>query len=1727
MAILAAQPESGFSSDFLRDYEAAQQRVKQVKSAEPLIISELMAANDGSLRDADGDASDWIEIYNAGTNTVNLTGWRLTADPANLGQWIFPSTDLGPDRFLLVFASGKNRAIAGRELHTSFRLDAAGRYLALVEPDGQTIAYQFAPAYPAQVQGVSYGVEISTTSQPFVVSGAVARWIAPTGPADMPAGWTATDFDHVAWSVGQTGLGYSSGLSNAPPPGGGTNLTRGRPTTQSSTLGSFTSSLGVNGNFADFTHTQAGQYLPAQWQVNLGTNYALTRIVLYNRTDCCGSRLRDITVEILATNTGGLITNYTSALLNPENRGYTYPNGPATITSDLMALTGGAVAGQIVRVRRTPDPDLSGTGGQGTSSEADVLALAEVEVFGGTGDPLGGLIRTDLTGSMQGHNATLLVRIPFGIPVEEMPALDRLTLRLKYDDGFVAYLNGIEIARRNAPATPFWNSTATAEHSLPGALQFEEIDVSAFIGQLREGQNELAIQGLNLTASDGDFLLVPELVGKTPPILSVGYFAQPTPGAANTASYLGLVADTKFSVDRGLFTAPFTVVLSTATAGAEIHYTTNGSLPSTVSGLLYTGPIPISRTTVLRAIATKPGYRPSDVDTQTYVFPSNAVTQSAQTALNAGFPSTWAGAAADYAMDPRITVTYASRMDASLRSLSSVFVTTSVSNLFDANNGIYSHPTSAGVAWERPASLEMINTNGASEFQVNCGLRIQGGYFRNPGVTHKHSLRVLFKSEYGPGKLRHHLFEEPDAAQEFDTLVLRAGANDGYSWADAKDTEQFIRDEFGRRLQLDTGHPAPHGRFVHLYLNGIYWGLYNLVERPNEDFSASYFGGQPEEWDANNAGNIMNGDLQAWNNFLNLVRNPATLANYEKLQGLDPNGTRNLAFPIYLDASNYIDYMIVNIWGGNWDWPNKNFWFGRQRTSTSTGFKFYLWDFENTMGNNLARSPINMVAPRAGLESSWVAAPHYYLKNNPEYRLDFADRVHQCFFNGGLLTPQVLANRYRALADQVEAAIVCESARWGDDNLNPPQDLADWLRERDWILGTYLKGRSDIVLQQFRNAGLYPSVSAPVFSQYGGVITNGFLLTLSHSNTSGTIYYTLDGTDPRLIGGDVNGAALAYNNAVQLSGSTRVKARVRSGVTWSALTQADFLWSDVISLRITELMYHPAPLGSAEIAAGFTNAEDFEFIELRNVGAAPVSLIGVHFDKGITFSFTGGILAAGERLLLVKNRAAFATRYGSSIPIAGVYSGNLDDAGERLRLRDAADRTVLDFSYSDGWYPTTDGFGFSLVVLDDSAPASTLASKASWRASSAVGGSPGGPDPAPPGFPRVLVNELLSRPPPGAKAAVELANLGDSPADVTGWWLTDEFRVPQKFRLPPATIIPPGGFVVFTEAGFGPAALGTNALTFSAGGGEVRLFSADAAGELTGYCQGWNYGAEEEGVSFGRYVTSTGADHFVAQASTTLGGSNASPRVGPVVITELMYHPPDGPGGLDNTRDEFIEIANVTSNALSLFAPESPNYTWQLEGGVRFVFPTGLSLAAGERLLLVSFDPAADPGALADFGRLYAVPQGIRVFGPYGGKLNNDTDGVELMKPTLFPVGVGAAVLVDKVSYHDSEPWPEAADGLGASLHRRDVLAYGDDSANWAAYAGRGEVRLGIGLTSTDVLLWWPEAAGGWALEQSGQLGAGAGWLPYAATNELKGGQWQTVVPTSAATNRFFRLRHP
>ncbi len=815
------------------------------------------------------------------------------------------------------------------------------------------------------------------------------------------------------------------------------------------------------------------------------------------------------------------------------------------------------------------------------------------------------------------------------------------------------------------------------------------------------------------------------------------YFQRPTPGAPNEAGVLGFVGDTKFNVGRGFYDEPFNVEITTETEDAEIWYSLDGRDPRQGSiftpALRYTGPVRIETTSVLRAFARKARYESTNTDSQTYVFPDHVASQPR---LPQGFPERWNSTAADYEMDPDITGPYGDRLRESLESLPVVSVATTTDNLFGAGNkGIYANPEQSGETWERPVSVEWFYPDGTTEFQIDCGLRIQGGYFRGANATQKHSFRFLFKTIYGPGRLRHDVFKEPGAATSFDTLTLRAGANDGYSWDAARDTEQFTRDEFGRRLQLDMGHPAPRGTFVHLYLNGLYWGLYNVCERPNEDFSADYYGGDSEDWTAVNSGEVKMGSLTAWNSMVGQIRTMSTAAEYERIQGNHPDGSRNPDYPVLFDEANYIDYMILNIWGGNWDWPNKNFWFGRLDTEESTGFKFYTWDFENTMGNDRGRSPLNMVSPRSGIENAWVGEPHNQLKDLPEYRIAFSDRVYRHFFNEGLLTPEVLRDRYEALAAAVEKSIVAESARWGDDHHSQPQTIEDWLRERDWLLNTYLTQRSGVVLNQFRTAKLYPEVDPPVLDQPGGVLLPGSAVRFLPPDQD--IYYTTDGADPYWVDpgsglSDPAPNAIAYTpgEAIVFDGTTTVKARIfRKSLfgsrTWSALSETVFVGT-TDGLVISALMYHPPGPSVAEIAAGFGDANLFEYVELRNVGDETLDLQGLRFTDGVDFSFAG-TLDAGAAAYVVADLEAFRMRYGDGHTVVGVYSGRLNNAGERLELIDARGVSILAFVYGDKdpWPQEPDGLGSALVLKDpESQP--DPADPENWMAGPPLaGGSPG------------------------------------------------------------------------------------------------------------------------------------------------------------------------------------------------------------------------------------------------------------------------------------------------------------------------------------------------------------------------------------------------------------------
>lgn len=342
----------------------------------------------------------------------------------------------------------------------------------------------------------------------------------------------------------------------------------------------------------------------------------------------------------------------------------------------------------------------------------------------------------------------------------------------------------------------------------------------------------------------------------------------------------------------------------------------------------------------------------------------------------------------------------------------------------------------------------------------------------------------------------------------------------------------------------------------------------------------------------------------------------------------------------------------------------------------------------------------------------------------------------------------------------------------------------------------------------------------------------------------------------------------------------------------------------------------------------------------------------------------------------------------------------------------------------------------------------------------------------------VVVSEVLSHTDPPLEDAIELQNLTATPVDIGNWWLSDSQSQPRKYRIPAGTTIPAYGFKVFYHVQFGAGTTGF-ALD-SAEGDEVYLSAGDAAGNLTGAQTFATFGALKNGVSVGRYTTSIGTDFVTLSARTFgvdnpatvvdfrqgTGMSNAAPSVGPIVISEIMFFPPDV-GGQANTDGEFIELHNPTAYAVTLYDQLFPTNAWRLRDGITFDFPLGLSIPANGFLLVVSFDPVADPAKLATFRANYNVPAAVQVIGPYTGKLSDAGEALELLAPdtpqTLQDPNPGFVpyVTTERIKYSAAAPWPANAAGTGLSLQRRVALEYGNDPVNWAAgspTAGRATV---------------------------------------------------------------------
>ncbi|NLZ04721.1 MAG: hypothetical protein GXY19_06090 [Phycisphaerae bacterium] len=851
------------------------------------------------------------------------------------------------------------------------------------------------------------------------------------------------------------------------------------------------------------------------------------------------------------------------------------------------------------------------------------------------------------------------------------------------------------------------------------------------------------------------------------------FFAEPTPGAANEGAYEGLVEPVEFSHERGFHDEPFTVTLSTPTPETTIYYTLDAENPGqpggrALSGLIYKGPIEIRRTTCLRAIARRDGWKPSPIGTQTYIFVADVVIQSpsgqspgtgwpSPAASFGGFPGGgWfpgmgGGQVIDYGMDPEVVndPRYRDLVDDALLSLPSISLVTPLANLFHASTGIYVNALQDGIAWERPVSVEMIYPDGTEGFQIDAGLRIRGGYGRQ-GDNAKHGFRLFFRAEYGASRLKYPLFED-EGVDEFEKVDLRAEQN--YSWAfkgsmgdDNGSKNSLLRDVFSRDLQGATGRPYTRSRYYHLYLNGQYWGIYQTQERSEARYAASYFGGDVEDYDVAkvDAGpgapytiHTTDGNLDAYNRLWQAAsKGFGTDAAYYQVQGFGPDGTPDPAYERLVDVDNLIDYMICTFYVGDLDAPissflqnsrPNNFYAVYNRTSPD-GFKFFRHDCEHTMFNvNENRTGPYSVGQQAQyFNPQWL---HQQLVAHREYRMRFADRVYKHFFNDGVMTPPVAASLLTARKDTIDLAIIAESARWGDAKVTKPRTKDDdWLPQVRFLLNDYFPKRTDIVLAQFKTKGWYPSVEAPTFNQHGGAVESGFDLVMTAP--AGNIYYTLDGSDPRLPGGAVNAGAIAYAGPVVLTESTQARARALQGGVWSAVHDVTFAVGPVAEgLRISEIMYHPMDTGDADDPGA-------EYVELTNIADETINLHLVRFTNGIDFVFPSFELAPGARCLVVDDVGAFEARCGPGLPIAGQYAGKLANAGETIELVDAAGTVIHRFTYADDWYDVTDGGGFSLTMVDVTDPDPAVWSlKEAWQASSMVDGSPGADDPGLPARP--------------------------------------------------------------------------------------------------------------------------------------------------------------------------------------------------------------------------------------------------------------------------------------------------------------------------------------------------------------------------------------------------------
>ena len=566
------------------------------------------------------------------------------------------------------------------------------------------------------------------------------------------------------------------------------------------------------------------------------------------------------------------------------------------------------------------------------------------------------------------------------------------------------------------------------------------------------------------------------------------------------------------SQPHGFCNAPFTLSMAVEEVESEvdwtIRYTLDSSTP-TASSPAYTKPLSIKGNTIVRAAAFAGEEQMTDIATATYLFMDDVLKQSD---TPQGYPTEWGQytqmsgtAPADYGMDSEMTndAVLAPKIRKGLQALPILSIVTDKGNLFSHENdeetgGIYIFTgppvgDDTGHGWTRPASIELIGGEQAHDLSATCGLRLHGGHGRLAEKNPKHSFRLVFKEKYGAKTLKYPLFGEDEPAK-FDQLVLRC--HFGYSWQHWMENNrrqaQYTRDVWARRMQKKMGRTSVNALYVHLFLNGMYWGLYNIAERVDDQFGKDHIGGKKGDIDVikveEDGGNHLEaaeGDMEAWNLMVKTAAQAADNAAYEQLDSL-------------LDIDSFIDYMLINQYGGNTDWDHHNWYAIRRRGLDSEGFRFLCWDTELIF----LSADENVLSKNNG--NATPTGIFHHLMENEQFARRYLRRAKEVLADDGLLGESSVVAVWDSLYHNIETALYAESARWGDyrRDVHPYTTRGElytvdnqYQTERNRLLTQYFPTRSEKVLKSivrlvdiddFEAPDGWESLTASMFHEWDG-----------------------------------------------------------------------------------------------------------------------------------------------------------------------------------------------------------------------------------------------------------------------------------------------------------------------------------------------------------------------------------------------------------------------------------------------------------------------------------------------------------------------------------------------------------------------------------------------------------------------------------------------------------------